>query len=183
MRHHIDIERKRPARWPWIVGLLALGVIAYGSTTLLAAADDEETHVVAPTPADTLPPAAIPAPPNPVILDRVHSAEELAPLGEEDVGETIRVEGEVLATGTTGFWVLAGIEVLRVDSDRSVRKGELVTVEGTLVPAAADERTDEIASEVLSRTPRAEEWGVVRTVKLVDSEGHAGSPEPTAEGA
>ncbi len=133
------------------------------------------------TAADTLPPSAIPIPPNPVILDRVHSAEELAPLGEEHVGETVRVEGEVLATGTTGFWILAGVEVLRVDSNQAVRKGELATVEGTIAPAR-NERTDEIASEVLTRTPRAETWGVVRTVKLVESEGNTGSPEPTAEG-
>lgn len=182
MRHHIDIERKRPARWPWLLGLVCLALVVYGVTSLLAAADQDEPQVAVPTAADTVPPAAIPVPPNPVVLNRVRSPEELAPLGEEHVGEALRVEGEVLATGTTGFWVLAGIEVLRVDSDRAVRKGEVVTIEGTLEPAV-DERTDEIASEVLSRSPRAEAWGVVRTVKLVDSEGQAGSLEPTAEGA
>lgn len=182
MRHHIDIERKRPATWPWLLGLVVLGFVVYGVTSLLAAADEEDMRVAVPTAADTLPPAAIPTPPNPVVLDRVRSVEELAPLGTEHVGEVIRVEGEVLATGTTGFWILAGLDVLRVDSNRTVRKGEVVTVEGTIEPAA-EERTEEIAVEVLSRTPRAEDWGVVESVKLVDSDGEAGPPESTPGGA
>lgn len=166
----VDIERKRPTLLPWLVGLAVLALIVWGVTTLLAAPQTEEQQIAAPTAEDTLPPAAIPAPPQPVTAMAPRMMANLAALGEEHVGQVIRADGEVVATGTNGFWILAASTVLRVESERPVRKGESVTVDGTVEPAEA-ERTDRIMSEVLSRHPDVESWDVVRSVMLVERNG------------
>lgn len=167
MRRVESIDRKRTTAWPWAAGAVVLIVVIWGVTTLLAAPPQEEP-AVAETWADTLEPAAIPQPSQPVRTGPVvRSLEELSPLGEEDVGEVVRVEGEVVATGTGGFWILTGPEVLRVDSEMQARRGEHVIVEGT-IRLAEEERTDQVASEVLSRNPRSSGWQAVRAVKLVD---------------
>jgi hypothetical protein len=165
-----DIIRKETSRAPWLAGLAVLVLVVWGVTALLGAPTEEEAPVAAPTAEDTLRPLAIPqAPQSPGAAAAARGAEVDA-LDEARVGEMARLEGEVVATGTTGFWVLAGTSVVRVDSEREVRKGEYVIVEGTIRPAD-DERTDQIATEVLSRSPRSNGWEVVRAVKLVDGGG------------
>jgi hypothetical protein len=165
-----DLERKRTSAWPWLAGLAIFGLILWGVTSLLAAPRGEEDAVAATPAEDALGPAPIPIPPAPIRDMGVgRSIEELSPLGEEDIGEVVRAEGEVVATGVTGFWMVTGAEVIRVDSHRTVRKGEAVTVQGTLRAPDGEERTDEIASEVLSRAAAAESREVVRTVKLVET--------------
>lgn len=162
-----EIERKRTTAWPWLAGAVVLAAVVWGVTALLAA-PVEETERVVETPADTLEPAAVPQPPQVVRAEPGPPAVEvLAPLGEEHVGEVVVAEGEVVATGTTGFWILTGSEVLRVDSDMQARKGEHVIVQGTVRPSDGA-RTEQIESEVLSRSPRSNGWRAVRAVKLVD---------------
>lgn len=170
---HLHIWGKRTTAWPWVAGLVVLVLVGWGVTTLLAAPEEEADQVVE-TAADTLPPAAIPAPPKPVQVERIARVEELAPLDVGKAGQRVRAGGEVVATGTTGFWLVAGAHVLRVDSDRTVRKGQTVTVDGVLEPMDDADRTDRIAAEVLDRDPRSEAWEVVRSVRLVEE------AEPTA---
>jgi hypothetical protein len=162
-----EIRRKRRTSWPWIAGLMVLALVVWGVTALLAAPEDEQAVAVT-SESDDSRPAAIPSPPNPVRVDRAGSIEDLMPLGEEDAGQEVRAEGEVVATGTTGFWMLTGSDVLRVDSERLVRKGQTVEVEGVLEVLADDERAERVASEVLPRDPRFESWTLVRTVRLVE---------------
>jgi hypothetical protein len=167
---YVPIDRKRPTAWPWLAGIAVLAVAIWGATVLLAAPEDDPDTPAALVPEDTLAPSPIPMPPAPIRdMGAGRSIEELIPLSEEHAGEVVRAEGEVVATGTTGFWLVAGGYVLRVDSDRTVRRGESVAVQGVLQPADEAERTDEIASEVLARDPAAESWEVVRTMKLVES--------------
>jgi hypothetical protein len=168
--HRVHVSRKRPTIWPWIGGFAVLAVVIWSVTTLLAAPQDDEEDVVVPAPADTVVPSPIPAPPHPLPGTGAATLANLAPVGEEHVGESVRAEGEVVATGTTGFWMVVGSEMIRVDSGLTVRRGQTVTIDGTLA-AATDERTDQIFEEVVSRNPQAEDWRVVRSVKLVDRNG------------
>lgn len=164
---HIDIRKKRPQRWPWLVGVIALVGIGWGVTTLLRADDEPAEEVAGPTVQDTHPPAAIPDRPYEARgATAASSLAALAPLGEEDVGEAVRVEGEVVATGNDAFWILAGNEVLRVDSRRMVRKGDTLVVAGSLATADPD-KTERIRS-VLDRHPLARSWTVVPSLKLVE---------------
>jgi hypothetical protein len=166
---HLDIERKRTTAWPWVAGLVVFILIAWGVTSLLAAPEDEAEDSTAVVADDTLAPAPIPMPPAPVRdMGADRSIEELIPLSEEHVGEVVQAQGEVVATGSTGFWIATAGYVLRVDSDRAARRGESLAVRGVVQPAGGEERTDQIAAEVLSRDPAAESWQVVHTVKLVE---------------
>lgn len=182
----LDIERKRKTLWPWLAGVVALLLILMGITTLMQEDAETEPEVVVPTVEDTYPPAAVPAPPNeePVgaATDAARGVEEIAPLGEEDVGQTVRLAGEVVATGNDVFWLLAGADLLPVESDRRVRKGDTVSLEGTLRPADPN-RTDRM-SDILERHPASAGWNVVRVIKLVEESAaesdRASLPRPEA---
>jgi hypothetical protein len=167
---YTDIIRKETPKWPWLAGLAVLVLVIWGVTALLGAPAEEEAPVVAPAAEDTLRPVAIPQAPQPPGAVSAASIAEAVALDEARVGEAARLEGEVVATGTTGFWMRVGTSVVRVDSEREARKGEYVIVEGTIRPADG-ERTDQIAADVLSRIPRSNGWEVVRAVKLVDGDG------------
>lgn len=175
-----DFEKKRKTSLPWIVGLAVLALAFVGISVLLARSDDTEPGVEVPTVQDTYPPAAVPAPPNldPTVTgaDPARGLDEIAPLGEEDIGQTIRLGGQVVATGNGSFWLLAGDRVVRVDSPRQVRKDDTLSIRGTLRPADPG-MTDRIASDVLSRIPDSERWQVVRVIKVVEE-----ANEATADG-
>ena len=182
----LDVERKRKTIWPLLIGAALLVLVLWGVTALLTDEPPAEPEVTVPTVEDTHPPAAVPAPPNTDAAatgtESTRAVEEIAPVGEEDVGQTVRVAGEVVATGNQTFWLLAGEEVLRIDSARRVRKGDSLSVEGTL-RAADPSKTDVITSDVLSRNPASPEWSVVRVVKLVEDNGGtatAAVPRPEA---
>ena len=176
----LEVEKKRKTIWPLVIGAAILVLALWGVTTLLTEDAADEPEVTVPTVEDTHPPAAVPAPPNtdPEMTgtESTRAVEEIAPVGEEDVGQTVRVAGEVVATGNHAFWLLAGEEVLRVDSSRRVRKGDSLSIEGTLRPADPSV-TDVIASDVLSRNPASPDWNVVRVVKLVED---GNSPAPAS---
>jgi hypothetical protein len=163
-----ETKRKRTTWLPWLGGVAVFMLITWAVTGLLAAPGGDEELPRAVLSEDTLPPAAIPAPPQPVRMqETVRGVEEIQPIDDHHIGEEVRAEGEVVATGTSGFWMVVGREVLRVDSERPVRTGEVVRVIGTL-HASTGERTERIATEVLTRSPRAEDWRVVPSPKLVE---------------
>jgi hypothetical protein len=163
----LDMKRKQTSAWPWLAGLVVLGLAVWAATSLLAPKAEELDTTADAAVEDVLSPAALPMPANPVGITPLRSVDELAPLSQDDVGQRVRAEGEVLATGTAGFWMLAGSDVLRVESGRTVRLGQTVEVQGTL-QEEPPERTDQVASEVLSRRPQAEGWNVARGLKLVE---------------
>jgi hypothetical protein len=169
---YLDMKRKQITTWPWVAGLMILGLIVWAVTSLLAAPVDEERSATAAVVEEELPPATLPMQVNPIGIVPLRDVRELSPLGTEDVGETVRAEGEILATGTEGFWILAGLEVIRVESEEIVRKGQIVQVHGTL-QEDDPERTERVAAEVLSRSPQAGDWRIVRGIKLVADRGPA----------
>lgn len=166
-----DFEKKRKTAWPWLAGIAALVMTLIGISTILSWSDDAGPEVTVPTVEDTHPPATIPAPPDVdpdgTGVDPDRAVEEIAPLGEDAIGQTISLDGYVVATGNASFWLLAGDRVVRVDSPRRVRKDDTLSIRGTLRPADP-EKTDRIAAEVLSRRPGSDAWEVVRVVKLVE---------------
>lgn len=170
----IDVEKKRPARWPWLLGVGVLALVLWGVTVLSRAPLEEEVEPAGITTPDTLPPALIPSRPaaiGPQGQDEAGLA--VSGLGESDIGEVARVAGEVVATGNNEFWILAGSHVLRVDSERHVQRGDSISVEGT-IRAADEEATDRMASEAMSRQGDFGDWTIVRTLKLVDAANLAG---------
>jgi hypothetical protein len=173
----LDMKRKQTSAWPWLAGLVMLGLVVWATTSLLAPKADEIDETADAAVEVELSPAPLPMPANPIGVTPLRSIQELAPLGQDDVGQRVRAEGEVLATGTEGFWILAGSEVIRVESDRQVRQGQAVEVEGTL-REEPPERTDQIASEVLSRRPQSEEWNVARGLKLVEQRDESSTEGP-----
>jgi hypothetical protein len=166
---HLDLKRKQPTAWPWLAGVAILALMVWGVTSLLAAPQAEPDVAVDAVEVEELTPAAIPAPPHPPGSSTVsvHELSELAPLDLEDAGVVARAEGEVVATGTRGFWLLAGSDIIRVDSDQLVRRGQAITVEGVLQESDGA-RTEQIAAEVLSRFGHSAEHRVVSVVKLVE---------------
>jgi len=175
----IDVEKKRVTHWPWLLGLALLVLAGWGATVLLRPPDEDEGPELPVTTADTLPPARIPGLGSPGGAAAAEpSVPDLLPLGEEHLGETVRAEGEVLATGNDAFWILAGSAILRVDSRRRTRKGDTVRVRGVL-RESDPEMTDQIASDVLFRGSDSERWTVVRSLKLVDEETADTAADPT----
>lgn len=170
-----DLERKRKTPWPWFVGLAVLALILWGTNALLTEDAETEPGLTVATVEDTNPPAAIPSPPDvePTATgtEAARGLEEIAPLGEEDVGQTIRLDGEVVATGNDAFWLLSGGTVLRVDSERRVRTGDSLSIEGTLLRATDPEKTERIEADVLPRRPGSGDWQVLRAIKLVEDGG------------
>lgn len=57
----IDVERKRPALWAFVVGAVVLGLLIWGLISLLDR--DENVHIDNPAPASQTAPAAQPAGP------------------------------------------------------------------------------------------------------------------------
>lgn len=178
---HIDVMKKRPSRWPWALGVVLLGLALWGATVLLRPPAEDDAADLPVTAADTLPPAEIPltrdgarAAPEPPTLS------ELMPLEEEQVGQNVKVEGDVVATGNDAVWILAGTHVIRVDSRERARKGESLSLEGVLQPADT-EMADRMTQQVLSREPGYEAWTVIREFKIVekgydgDSDGDSGA--------
>lgn len=163
----IDIRKKRKSRWPWLLGLVILGLAGWGITILLTPDEEPEPEIAVPTVQDTHPPAALPEPPyEQYRAPAGQSLQDLAPLDQADRGETVQFRGIVVATGNDAFWVLAGDQVLRVDSERPARRGDTLQIAGTLVQAEPD-ATDRM-SPVLERHPDSESWTVVRALKLVE---------------
>lgn len=164
----IDVEKKRPTRWPWVLGVGILALVLWGVTVLSRAPVEEVVRPAGITTPDTLPPALIPSrpaairPPGQDVAGR-----DISDFDEDDIGESARVAGEVVATGDDVFWILSGSQVLRIDSQRRVRRGDSMSVEGTL-RAADGETTDRMASEVMSRHDDFDSWTIVRSLKLVD---------------
>lgn len=164
----IDVEKKRVTRAPWLLGLVVLGLALWGVTILLRPPAEPEPPEVGVTASDTLPPALIPM--DPARLPGSSPERGSTPgvtLSEEHVGETVRVQGEVVATGGDTFWILVDSRALRVASPRRPRRGDRVSVSGTL--REVDGATlDRGMADAMARHPDFDRWTVVRTVELVE---------------
>ena len=172
----VDIRKKQPTSWPWLAGAALLGLVGWGVTELLAPPSEEAGPEIGTTVADTQPPAAIPLvgrqpfypPDRPGLVD-------LAPLGPEDAGESVRVHGQVVAADETGYWAADGGLLVRVSAASPVRPGDVVSADGRLRAADLTPPAD-LPEDSAGATP----WTVVRELELVPdgATGPSGGPEP-----
>ena len=168
----INVERKSPSVWPWIIGLLVLALLIWALVELFEG--DEEAVVTDPAleqPA-MVEPAAEPALPDPMIAALPVSEIALAPGDYE--GRTVSGETTVAeVVGEQGFWVEDGGERILVvygagaGDAPELTAGERVRItDATVVPGSdlasrgieVDERTSQAASAedaVLSADPAA----------------------------
>jgi hypothetical protein len=161
---HVDIRKKRPSRWPWAVGVVALGLIVWGVTALLAPPRERQVPETE-TPADTQPPAALPLANQRARAIGSGTLEGLAPLGLEDRGMALSVDAEVLAGDDAGYWLLAAGRVIRFETSMSLEEGDSVRARGIL--RRFDRREAErMAHDALGRRPRTGEWSLVADLKL-----------------
>lgn len=165
---HVNLGKKRPTAWPVVIGAIALALVVWGVTTLLAPPPVAAPAEVATAAVDTHPPGAIPIPPSRMMSGRTRSVRDMAPVDESDIGADVRAEGIVVATGNDAFWLRDGSQVIRVDSPRRVRKGDTIVVEGRLAEANPDV-TRRIAREVIAQDTSGPGWTVVEQVKLVET--------------
>lgn len=162
---HIDVTKKRPARWPWLLGAGLLVLTIWGVTILLRPDPDPEPTTATTTAADTLPPAMIPSETRGSVPARNPGTERNGPLPDR-IGERVRLDGEVVATRPAVFWFLTGSYVVRVDSPRQVRAGESISVQGTV--READDAGERLPAEATEHYPDSDRWTVLHALRIVE---------------
>lgn len=174
----INLEKRRgPSIWPWIVGLGVLALLVWGIAALV---NTRKTTEAAEAPASgSMPaaaPAAVPAPAAPT--GTTVSLTTLLPLGPEDAGQHVNTSGVVVGQPTgTGFWLRAGNDVVWVESNAVVKRGEeLATVSGTLESETAADANRHIQQASL-RPERG--WTVQRSLYLVQQPDGSAPPGGT----
>jgi hypothetical protein len=109
----IKLQKKKVPFWPWLVGLAAAAVIVYGISRLVTSRAinqivGEDSGSVANGGTGALGSGDTPPPPLPS-----SSLEALLPLGTEDLGQRVAVNGEVVGIPSAeGFWVLSDENVV-----------------------------------------------------------------------
>lgn len=171
----VDVEKKRAARWPWLLGVVVLGLLVWGITVLLAPPEEPEQPQVADAARAPITPSAVPHPPDRGVRSALPALGELAPLDADDVGRSTRAAGEVVATVDGGFWLSTGREVVRVESRHPARQGDSVSVTGTLRDGAGAEGAG--VPRVVERHAERSGGTVVSALRLVD-ETAVPSPPP-----
>ena len=147
----INVERKGPSIWPWIIGLLVLALLIWAIAEMV---DTDEGRVAGVEQVEE-PVAAVPTP-TPVTPEAEMGAavdlETLSPLGSDDIGRMARVEGKVIGQPIDqGFWVQTALNgeehAIFVQTPahtadglmlqtQDVKTGQNVNVMGTLTQAS-----------------------------------------------
>lgn len=109
---HIDVSKKRPARWPWLLGIGLLVLVIWGVTVLLRPDPAPEPPATVPTAADTLPPAMIPSESRGAAPRRDRETPGDDTISANGVGERGWREGEALATAGDVLWIPAGADAV-----------------------------------------------------------------------
>lgn len=134
----INVERKGPSVWPWIIGLLVLALLIWAIAEMV---DTDETQVAGVEEVEpAAPPAAVPAP---TMQGQAAPVElqTLMPLGTDDAGRMVNARGTVVGQPLSeGYWILTDQDavVFVLSKDRR-DTGEAVQVTGRLAPAAANQ--------------------------------------------
>jgi hypothetical protein len=166
----INVERKRPSIWPWIVGLLVLALLIWAIAEMV-----DRDDVARVDPAEE---PAVPAPQPAVPHEAPVDLEQIAPLGSDDLGRMVNVSGSVVGQPLdNGFWVLTDQDrVVFIQTDRPVVTGEHVQVTG-MVEQNTHEQSEQWFDEAGLR--EAVGWNVERSMHLrVGEPGPGLPPEP-----
>jgi hypothetical protein len=172
----INVERKGPSIWPWIIGLLVLALLIWAVAEIV----DRDDQQVATT--ETYEePGAIPAP----VTDQTYGqpSEEagltpVLPLRDEHVGTRVGIAGTVVGQPVAGqgFYLRdADNNVIFVRSPETVQAGEAVTVTGTLQRDEAQRAPELQERDGMNVTDR--EWSLrADQVRRGDQAGHTTTP-------
>ncbi|HEX7091247.1 MAG TPA: hypothetical protein VF192_13985 [Longimicrobiales bacterium] len=135
----INVERKGPSVWPWIIGLLVLALLIWAIAEMVDTDETQVAEVEEVEPATQ--PAAVPAPTTQPETAQPVDLRMLMPLGADDAGRTISTRGTVVGQPTSnGHWILTDQDiVLFVVTDQRPSSGASVQVTGRLTPATADQ--------------------------------------------
>ncbi|MBX6364129.1 MAG: hypothetical protein IRZ00_09700 [Gemmatimonadetes bacterium] len=128
---HLD-RRRGAGIWPWIGGLVVLGLAIWAIMELVDTRKDQAAAAVtngdAPPPASPSPAATAEGAPA-VAPPPTTQIEALLPLGAEDEGQRVVARGEVAGEATArGFWLRIGpATAIWAASDQLPRTGQRVT--------------------------------------------------------
>lgn len=181
----IHLDRRRGAGiWPWVIGLVVLGLLIWAIAKLVdtgkdraAAAVTNGADVAAPAPTTPAAPAAeAPAGAPPA----TSQLEAVMPLGAEDEGQTVLATGVAVGEPTNqGFWLRTPSRtVIWVATDQPSKSGQQVTgLTGVLRRAVRG-----MAGRWLSAAKYAPEPGatVVQDLYLATGAGTAAPPGATS---
>lgn len=181
----INVERKGPSIWPWIIGLLVLALLIWAIAEMV---DTDEPEVAEVTEVEQ-PVAAVPTPePEPGVAE-APPVSNLMPFDAEDEGALVAVSGQVVAEPIdAGYWVLTDQnDVLFVRTHREVAEGQNVSLTGTLREAKHDDAQKWMRDAQLEET---EDWTIHTGMYVQEDEGELApgmqpgtAPEPREEAA
>ncbi len=190
----INVERKGPSIWPWIIGLLVLALLIWAIAEMVDTDEEEMARVeeveepvaAVPTPAPTVPEA------------EAVEIETLAPLGLDDVGRTVMLEGEVVGQPTNqGFWVASELNgepnAIFVQTPARTRDGQMlqmadvesgedVELMGTLQQARPDQASSWIDQARLRQEADFQQWNVHQDLMLSSPQAGAMPGQPMQPG-
>lgn len=134
----INVERKGPSVWPWIIGLLVLALLIWAIAEMVDTDETQVAEVEEVEPAGA--PAAVPAPTVEPGAAQAVELGTLMPLGTEDAGRTVTTRGTVVGQPIEeGYWILTDQDaVLFVVTEEKRNSGESVHVTGRLAPVTGD---------------------------------------------
>lgn len=172
----INVERKGPSIWPWIVGLLVLALLIWAIAEMVDRGDGEMDTVAEREETGVVPPA-VPAPG--AAAGQVRSYEELAPLGPEDRGEVVTISGVVMGQrASDGFWLRAANgDVIYIVSERTVQPDQQLRVQGVVEQSQPDQATQRAEQAQLRQHPQFDQ-GRVRVEVHVNESASPVQPRP-----
>jgi len=171
----INVERKGPSIWPWIIGLLVLALLIWAIAEMV---DTDEERVAGTETVEQVeePAAAVPAP-TPITPEGAPvELRTLLPLGADDIGRTVLIEGQIVGQPTNeGFWIATEVNgeahALFVQTPAMTRDGRMlqtteiqtgrdVQIMGTLQQAPSGKASTWIQQSQLQQEPDYQRWSV-----------------------
>lgn len=165
----INVERKGPSIWPWVIGLLVLALLIWAIAEMV---DTDEPAQVAEQPVEEVvePPAAVP---EPGTTAEIAEFDELLPIGVEDTGRQVIVEGEIVGQPQSdGFWVnmendhVIWVQAPAISEERqpidvaTLETGQTIDVLGTVEELPGDQAQALIENAQLRNEDDFADWNV-----------------------
>jgi len=171
----INVERKGPSIWPWIVGLLVLALLIWAIAEMVDRGDEQLETAAEQTETDVVPPAV----PSPGAAAEVRTLEELAPLGPEDRGQTVQITGRVMGQpASDGFWLATrDQDVIYIVSERTVQPDQDLQLQGIIEQNPMEQATSRMEQAQLRQHPEFDATRVRTEVHVIES-GSAAQPRP-----
>lgn len=154
----LNIVRKAgPTLWPWLIGLVVLGLLIWGISELVNTDRDNATMAEADADVSPVATGAVPGSgaqaveQTPPVTPAPLAA--LMPLGTQDVGQRVSVTGEVLTNPADGgFWVRTeNRAVIWVKGPQRVKEGQQVQeIVGTIQQVRAGQPGAALDAEIES---------------------------------